>query len=256
MNAVAEGEDRVDDVRRLTQEVIYFITPKQSRTDATKFLPPGVRFAWGSFLFNGLVDSIEESHRVLLARRQAAAREYRARAVAADHPGCRVRRQRARPRPAEGAGRVADDAGCVGQHAPGARRGGGRRRRRLAKHCRRQRHREPAPAGARSVDRSVGAARRACRSEEIHAMPVVINEFEVIDTPPAAHRPRQVPRRNRAPQPMPDRRRPAPPAGRDGRARASRAGATEHGLPTTRRSPPPAPASLSPAPTSRGSTPR
>jgi hypothetical protein len=61
VNAVAEGEDRVDDVRRLTQEVIYFITPKQSRTDATKFLPPGVRFSWGSFLFNGLVDSIEES---------------------------------------------------------------------------------------------------------------------------------------------------------------------------------------------------
>ncbi len=61
VNAVGEGEDRVDDVRRLTQEVIYFITPKQSKTDASKFLPPGVRFAWGSFLFNGLVDSIEET---------------------------------------------------------------------------------------------------------------------------------------------------------------------------------------------------
>jgi len=60
-NAVAEGDDRVDDVRRLTQEVVYFITPKESKSDATKFLPPGVRFAWGSFLFNGLVDSIEET---------------------------------------------------------------------------------------------------------------------------------------------------------------------------------------------------
>jgi hypothetical protein len=61
VNAVSDGEDRVDDVRRLTQQVIYFITPKQSRSDATKFLPPGVRFCWGSFLFNGLIDSIEET---------------------------------------------------------------------------------------------------------------------------------------------------------------------------------------------------
>ena len=61
VNAAAEGEDRADDVRRLTQDVIYFITPKKSETDPTRFLPPGVRFAWGSFLFNGLVDSIEET---------------------------------------------------------------------------------------------------------------------------------------------------------------------------------------------------
>lgn len=56
-----EGGDRVDDVRRLTQEVIYFITPQEAASDATKFLPPGIRFAWGSFLFNGLVDGIEET---------------------------------------------------------------------------------------------------------------------------------------------------------------------------------------------------
>ena len=61
VNAVEEGTDRVDDVRRLTQDVVYFITPKKSETDATKFLPPGVRFSWGSFLFSGLVDSIEET---------------------------------------------------------------------------------------------------------------------------------------------------------------------------------------------------
>ena len=56
-----ETGDRVDDVRRLTQEVIYFITPQEAASDPTKFLPPGVRFAWGSFLFNGLVDGIEET---------------------------------------------------------------------------------------------------------------------------------------------------------------------------------------------------
>jgi hypothetical protein len=59
-NAGADGE-RVDDVRRLTQKVIYFITPKPLEGDATKFVPPGVRFAWGSFVFDGLIDSIEET---------------------------------------------------------------------------------------------------------------------------------------------------------------------------------------------------
>jgi len=59
-NAGADGE-RVDDVRRLTQQVIYFITPKELKSDATKFVPPGLRFFWGSFSFDGLVDSIEET---------------------------------------------------------------------------------------------------------------------------------------------------------------------------------------------------
>lgn len=59
-NATADGQ-RVDDVRRLTQDVIYFITPKKSQQDASRFVPPGVRFSWGSFLFDGLIDSIEES---------------------------------------------------------------------------------------------------------------------------------------------------------------------------------------------------
>lgn len=58
--AAADGQ-RVDDVRRLTQQVIYFITPQPSPQDSTKFLPPGVRFTWGSFTFDGLVDSIEET---------------------------------------------------------------------------------------------------------------------------------------------------------------------------------------------------
>ena len=60
VGASSEGE-AVDDVRRLTQKVIYYITPKPLKTDATKFVPPGLRFAWGSFVFDGLVDSIEES---------------------------------------------------------------------------------------------------------------------------------------------------------------------------------------------------
>jgi hypothetical protein len=59
--AGGEGSAPVDDVRRLTQQVIYFMKGKPSKADPSKFLPPGVRFAWGSFLFKGLIDGIEET---------------------------------------------------------------------------------------------------------------------------------------------------------------------------------------------------
>lgn len=50
--------ETVTDVRRLTQKVAYFITPVK---EGDKFLPPAVRFIWGSFQFDGLMDSLEES---------------------------------------------------------------------------------------------------------------------------------------------------------------------------------------------------
>jgi Contractile injection system tube protein len=50
-----------DDVRRLTQKVAYFITPKTPGRRAGQFVPPAVRFIWGSFQFDGLMDSLEES---------------------------------------------------------------------------------------------------------------------------------------------------------------------------------------------------
>jgi hypothetical protein len=50
-----------DDVRRLTQKVAYFITPKAPGRKAGQFVPPAVRFIWGSFQFDGLMDSLEES---------------------------------------------------------------------------------------------------------------------------------------------------------------------------------------------------
>jgi hypothetical protein len=53
-----EGEAVEDDVRKLTQKVAYFITPVQ---EGTKFVPPAVRFLWGSFQFDGLMESLEES---------------------------------------------------------------------------------------------------------------------------------------------------------------------------------------------------
>ena len=48
----------VDDVRKLTQKVVFFITPQP---EGNKFVPPAVRFLWGSFQFDGLMESLEES---------------------------------------------------------------------------------------------------------------------------------------------------------------------------------------------------
>lgn len=49
------------DVRELTQKVIFFITPQPTEKDPKKHLPPGIRFLWGSFQFDGIVESMEES---------------------------------------------------------------------------------------------------------------------------------------------------------------------------------------------------
>lgn len=61
VSAATDEKHRVDDVRRLTQDVIYFMTPKQALADPRQFAPPGVRFLWGQFKFDGLIDSLEES---------------------------------------------------------------------------------------------------------------------------------------------------------------------------------------------------
>jgi hypothetical protein len=52
---------RVDDVRKLTKKVAYFITPKPVQGKRDKFVPPAVRFVWGSFQFDGLMDALEET---------------------------------------------------------------------------------------------------------------------------------------------------------------------------------------------------
>ena len=48
----------VEDVRTMTQKVAYFITPEQQ---GNNFIPPAVRFVWGSFQFDGIVDGLEEN---------------------------------------------------------------------------------------------------------------------------------------------------------------------------------------------------
>ena len=57
----AMTENAVDDVRRLTKDVIHFMTPKASEQDAAKLAPPGTRFSWGSFIFDGMVEGLEET---------------------------------------------------------------------------------------------------------------------------------------------------------------------------------------------------
>jgi Contractile injection system tube protein len=51
----------VDDVRKLTQQVAFFITPQPAKGRNKVLLPPAVRFVWGSFKFDGLMDSLEET---------------------------------------------------------------------------------------------------------------------------------------------------------------------------------------------------
>lgn len=56
-----EGTPVETDVRKLTQKVAFYITPKQDPDDPKKFIPPAVRFSWGSFEFDGIMESLEES---------------------------------------------------------------------------------------------------------------------------------------------------------------------------------------------------
>jgi hypothetical protein len=53
-------EKPMDDVRRITKNVIYFMTP-QKASDPKKKVPPGVRFQFGTFIFDGIVEALEET---------------------------------------------------------------------------------------------------------------------------------------------------------------------------------------------------
>lgn len=61
VTALEDGENTKNDVRALTEDVAFFITPKENEDSPPKFVPPGVRLAWGTFQFDGLMDSMEES---------------------------------------------------------------------------------------------------------------------------------------------------------------------------------------------------
>jgi hypothetical protein len=51
-----------DDVRKLTQRVAYFITPEgDPKNKPKKYIPPAVRFLWGSFQFDGIMEALDET---------------------------------------------------------------------------------------------------------------------------------------------------------------------------------------------------
>ena len=55
------GEKGVNDVRRLTGKVAYFITPDRTTARPERFVPRPVRFVWGSFQFDGIMETVEET---------------------------------------------------------------------------------------------------------------------------------------------------------------------------------------------------
>ena len=64
----------VDDVRRITAQVLYFFKPKPAAAgarDTSQRTPPGLRFSWGNFLFDGVVESVEESIEFFSAKGEA-----------------------------------------------------------------------------------------------------------------------------------------------------------------------------------------
>lgn len=59
---LGQGLPDVIDVRKLTQRVAYFITPIGEPVNSpTKFKPPIIRFVWGTFQFDGIVEAMEET---------------------------------------------------------------------------------------------------------------------------------------------------------------------------------------------------
>lgn len=49
------------DVREITKEIAEFLTEKSGSRQNAQYVPPGVRFLWGRFLFEGVMVSINET---------------------------------------------------------------------------------------------------------------------------------------------------------------------------------------------------
>jgi hypothetical protein len=59
VSALPPGTGTKNDVRKLTRDVAYFIRPQ--KTDDDKYIAPGVRFSWGTFWFDGIMESLNET---------------------------------------------------------------------------------------------------------------------------------------------------------------------------------------------------
>ena len=56
-----EQNDANKDVRKKTEKVAYFIQAKKQSDRNNKRVPPGISFEWGTFIFRGVVDSMDET---------------------------------------------------------------------------------------------------------------------------------------------------------------------------------------------------
>jgi len=57
----AQPDPAETDVRKLTQKVAYFITPQPDPKTKGVLVPPAVRFRWGTFQLDGILESLDES---------------------------------------------------------------------------------------------------------------------------------------------------------------------------------------------------
>lgn len=56
-----DSTDDQSDVRLKTGKIAYFITPKADTQEGNKKIAPRVQFSWGTFLFSGFIDSMDEN---------------------------------------------------------------------------------------------------------------------------------------------------------------------------------------------------
>ena len=61
-SVMLQGDESVSDVRTLTKKVAYFMKEKEPATkDGPAETPPKVQFAWGTIIFSGVMDSLDEN---------------------------------------------------------------------------------------------------------------------------------------------------------------------------------------------------
>jgi hypothetical protein len=61
INHPAASEANARDVRELTGQITFFITPKADSSSPPKYFVPAVKFHWGAFSFVGVMESLEET---------------------------------------------------------------------------------------------------------------------------------------------------------------------------------------------------
>lgn len=60
-SVLPKQNEATKDVRELTKKVAYFITPKPSQNNPDMYVPPAIRFLWGTFQFDGIVEGMDET---------------------------------------------------------------------------------------------------------------------------------------------------------------------------------------------------